>query len=96
MSAPTVRMSKATHRKLKTLAAQTKQPMIDVLDKAVEAYQRQLFFEKVNAGYAALRRDRQAWSEHTAERKSWEKTLVDGLDADEHWTEQRRPAKRKK
>ena len=64
-------MSQAAHRKLKALAAQTNQPMIDVLDKALAAYQRQLFFEQLNAGYAALRRDPKAWAEHLAERKAW-------------------------
>lgn len=92
MSTPTVRISKAAHHKLKALAAQTDQPMIDVLDKALEAYQRQLFFEQLNAGYAGLRRDPRAWAEHLAERKAWDRTLMDGLDPDEHWTEEgRRP-----
>ena len=96
MSALTVRMSMATHRKLKSLAAQTNQPMVELLDKAVEALQRQLFFEQINAGYAALRRDRSAWAEHLAERKLWDKTLMDGLDPDEHCNDEGRRPKRKK
>ena len=95
MSALTVRMTRATHRKLKSLAAQTQQSMIDVLDQAVEAYRRQLFFQQLNAGYGALRRDRQAWAEHVGERKAWDATLMDGLDFEEHWTEQRRPKRSK-
>src|SRR5437879_3497396 len=87
MSAPTVRISEASHRILKELAEQTGQTMMDVLDKAVEAYRRKLFFEQMNAGYAELRADSEAWAEHLAERKLWDATLMDGLDPDAHWTE---------
>jgi hypothetical protein len=86
MSAPTVRISKESHEILKQLADQTGQSMMDALDKAVDAYRRKVFFERLNAGYAELRADPTAWAEHLAERKSWDATLMDGLDADEKWT----------
>jgi hypothetical protein len=87
MSAPTVHINEASHQLLKELAAQTGQTMMDVLDKALDAYRRKLFFEQLNAGYAELRADPQAWAEHLAERKLWDATLMDGLDPDERWTE---------
>ena len=87
MSAPTVRISEASHEVLKGLAEQTGQTMMDVLDKALDAYRRKLFFEQMNAGYAKLRADPKAWAEHVAERKLWDATLMDGLDPDEHWTD---------
>jgi hypothetical protein len=87
MSAPTVRMNEATYQALKELAEQTGQTMTDVLDKALDTYRRKLFFEQMNAGYAELRADPEAWAEHLAERKLWDATLMDGLDADERWTE---------
>ena len=87
MSAPTVRISEASHRILKVLAEQTGQTMMDVLDKALDAYRRKLFFEQLNAGYAELRADPAAWAEHLAERKLWDATLMDGLDPDEQWTQ---------
>ncbi len=90
MSAPTVRISEASHRILKELAEQTGQTMMDVLDKALDAYRRKLFFEQLNAGYAELQADPAAWSEHLAERKLWDATLMDGLDPDERWTEEGR------
>src|SRR6266571_4528074 len=71
MSAPTVRISEASHQILKALAKQTGQSMMDVLDKALDAYRRKLFFEQLNAGYAELRADPEAWAEHLAERKLW-------------------------
>lgn len=87
MSAPTVRISEASHQILKELAEQTGQTMMGVLDKALDVYRRKLFFEQLNAGYAELRADPEAWAEHLAERKQWDATLMDGLDPDEHWTE---------
>jgi hypothetical protein len=87
MSAPTVRISETSHHILKGLADQTGQTMMDVLDKALDAYRRKLFFEQLNAGYAELRADPEAWAEHLAERKLWDATLMDGLDPDERWME---------
>jgi hypothetical protein len=80
MSAPTVPIREASYRLLQELADQTGQTMLDVLDKALDAYRRKLFFEQMNAGYAELRADPQAWAEHLAERKLWDATLMDGLD----------------
>jgi hypothetical protein len=61
--------------------------MMELLDKALDDYRGKLFFEQLNAGYAELRADPKAWAEHLAERKLWDATLMDGLDHDEHWTE---------
>jgi hypothetical protein len=87
MSAPTVRISESSHQTLKELAARTGERMVDVLEKALDAYRRKLFFEQVNAGYAELRSDPKAWAEHQAELKQWDATLMDGLDSDENWTD---------
>jgi hypothetical protein len=77
MSAPTIRISEPSHQILKELAEQTGLSMMDILDKALDAYRRKLFFEQLNAGYAELRADPEAW----------DTTLMDGLDPDERWTE---------
>src|SRR6516164_2170484 len=87
MSTPTVRISEASHQLLKELAEQTGQTMMEVLDKALDVYRRKLFFEQLNAGYAELRADPEAWAELEAERRLWDVTLMDGLDPDERWTE---------
>jgi hypothetical protein len=86
MSAPTVSISEASHRLLKELAERTGRPVTEVLDEALDAYRRALFFDRVNAGYAELRADPEAWAEHAAERQQWDATLTDGLDADDRWT----------
>lgn len=87
MSAPTVPISESAHQLLQELAAHTGQTTTDILDKALDAYRRQVFFDRLNAGYAELRADPEAWAEHLAERKEWDATLMDGLDPDERWTE---------
>ena len=87
MSAPTVRISEASHQILKEIAEQTGQTMMDVLEKALDAYRRKLFFEQLNAGYAELQADPAAWAEHLAERNLWDSTLMDGLDPNENWTD---------
>jgi hypothetical protein len=87
MSAPNVRISDSSHQSLKDLAAQTGQTMVEVLDKALDAYRRKLFFDRLNAGYAELRADPKAWAEYQSELKDWDATLMDGLERDEHWTD---------
>lgn len=68
---------------LNQLAEQTGQTTVYLLDQALDAYRRKLFFEKMNAGYAELQADPEAWAEHVAERNLWDATLMDGLDPDE-------------
>ena len=95
MSANTVRISEVSHRALKDLAARTGDSMGNVLQKALEAYRRKLFFEQMNAGYAELRSDSTAWAEHQAELECWDAVLMDGLAHDAKSTGQRRRANRR-
>jgi hypothetical protein len=87
MSAPTVPISAVSYQLLQELSEKTGQSTLEVLDRALDAYRRKLFFEQLHAGYAELRADPEAWAEHLAERKLWDATLMDGLDPDEQWTE---------
>jgi|SRR5580700_859520 hypothetical protein len=87
MSTKVVRVTESSHQMLKELAVQTGRTVVDVLEQALDAYRRKLFFEQMNAGYAELRSDPKAWAEHQAERKQWDATLRDGLDPIENWTD---------
>jgi len=82
MSGATVKIDGETYARLKEAAAETGEPMIAVLAKAVEAYRRQTFLEGVNADFAALRNSRRAWAEEQSERAAWDVTLSDGLHED--------------
>lgn len=87
MSTLTIPISESGQHILRELAEQTGQSMTEVLDMALDAYRRKLFFEQLNVGYAELRADPQGWAEELQERKLWDATLMDGLDADECWTD---------
>src|SRR4051794_15149990 len=87
MSIQTVPIHDNAHRLLRELADKTGQSPEDVLDKALDAYRRKLFFEQLNAGYAELRADPQAWADHQAELRQWDATLMDGLDPEERWSD---------
>ncbi len=83
----TVRISEASHRRLRELADQSGQPMQIVLDKAIERYRREQFWRELDAAYAAIQSDPEALSAEKAEQALWDKTLMDGLDPNEKWTD---------
>jgi len=82
MPGVTVKINAETYAKLKETVAETGEPMIVVLAKAVDAYRRQAFLEGVNADFAALRNDRRAWAEEQSERAAWDATMADDLHGD--------------
>jgi hypothetical protein len=87
MPEQTVPVSEKANRTLEALAQQTGHSILDILDRAVEEYRRKVFLDAVNAGYAALRADPQAWAEVEQERRSMAGSLMDGLDPKESWGE---------
>src|SRR5205085_442806 len=82
MPSPTVRISPFAHRELSKLSRQTGTSMQDVLDRAIDSYGRAHMLETLNQSYSALRRDPQAWRDELAERRLWERTLLDGLEVE--------------
>jgi hypothetical protein len=91
MSEPTVPVSETALRKLREAAEWSSLTPAEALEKAIGEYHDRQFWAAVNAGYAALRDDPQAWAEEQAERKLWEATLMDGLDPSERWSEDGTP-----
>jgi predicted transcriptional regulator len=79
MTVDTIPISDIAQRTLVELAARTGQSPTAILDAAVEEYRRKMFFEAMNAGYAALRADPQAWADERAERRAWDATNADRL-----------------
>ena len=69
MPAPTVAINEPAHQVLRELAHKTGRTISEVLDQALETYRRKVFFDQLNAGYAALRADPEAWAERLAERQ---------------------------
>ncbi len=80
MSTTTIRVSHQTHTVLREMAGQSGTSILQVLEKAVAAYNRQQQLEALNAAYAALREDPAAWGQLKEERLAWDATLLDGLE----------------
>jgi hypothetical protein len=85
----TIPVSAATLARLQELAAWAGVSVNEALEQAVQDQYDRKFWEAVNVGYAALRADPAAWAAVQAERRLWDRTLMDGLDATERWTEDR-------
>jgi predicted transcriptional regulator len=83
MSTLTVPISEAAHRQLQELAANTGEPVQNLIEKAVDEYWRKRFWDETNAAYAALRSNAGDWKVELAERALSENTLMDGLEEDE-------------
>lgn len=75
------RISENAHRKLSRIAAETGQTHQQVIEIALGRYERELFLDRMNEGFARLRADAAAWRDEQDERGDWENTLSDGLDA---------------
>ncbi len=68
----TIRVSEETRDRLASLAGATGRPMTRVLDDAVEALERKLFFDAFNRRFRELRDDPEAWAEIERERRAEE------------------------
>ena len=64
----TIRVSEETRARFARLAATTGRPMTELVDEAVDALERRVFFEQLSTRYEALRADSEAWSEIEEER----------------------------
>ncbi|HSF84562.1 MAG TPA: hypothetical protein VLG28_02745 [Acidimicrobiia bacterium] len=73
----TIRVSEETRDRLASLANATGRPMTRVLDEAVDALERKMFFDAFNRRYQELRDDPVAWSEIEQERRVEEGVLGD-------------------
>ena len=73
----TMRVSDETRQRFARLADTTGRPMTELLDEAVDALERRLFFDLLSARYAELRRDAGAWTEIETERDAESHVLGD-------------------
>jgi hypothetical protein len=77
----TIRVNKPTINMVRELAAKAQTTMTAVVEAAVREYRANQFWKEVEAGYAALRANPEAWAEYQEEIKTWDCTLADGLEA---------------
>lgn len=79
-STSAVRVFQHTHATLRNLAAETGEPMQELIAEAVESFRRRRILEQTNAAYAAMRSVPEVWQEELEEREAWDTTLRDGLE----------------
>lgn len=75
----TVRANAGTRDILRHIAKELGEPMQTSLAKAVELYRRQVFLQKANSAFAAVRKDPKAWKDELKEREAWNTTLMDNI-----------------
>ena len=75
----TIRIPTEMHEELRGFAEEENSTLTRVLVEALELYRRERFVARVNAGYAKLREEPEAWATDRAERDTWDSTLEDGL-----------------
>jgi hypothetical protein len=73
----TIRVNESTRDRFARLARATGRPMTQLLDDAVDALERRLFFDTLNARYDELRADPEAWAQIEAERQHESAALRD-------------------
>jgi hypothetical protein len=54
-----------------------------IIERLVKQEEERHFWAQVNADFAALRADPEAWAEELHERALWDGTLMDGLERDD-------------
>ncbi len=82
MPGATVRISENSRDLLRELSRRTDSTMQDVIAKALDAYQKRLFWAQAEQEFRAMREDKDAWDAELAEREAWDTTLNDGLDSE--------------
>lgn len=74
------RMSSASYAIIEEIAATTGKSKIEILDRALEAYNFQEKMRILNEEYERLRSDEKKWKQELDERQELDGTLADGLE----------------
>ncbi len=86
---PLIRVSEEANRRLREMAAETGSTLQSVLDSAVMEYYRQWFFGCADVAYLAQENDARSRQQESDERRAWDTVLLDGIDRDEVWQDDR-------
>lgn len=80
MATTTVRVQERTREALTRLSRERGISTAEYLDQLVSRREEDQMLEQMNAAYARLQEDPDAWQVERAERGAWEHTLLDGLE----------------
>ena len=83
MQGTTVRINSKSRSILKELVGKQNDTQTQLIQKALENYQRAIFLMDYRRGYELLKSDKEAWAEEMAEREAWDSTISDGLEKGE-------------
>jgi predicted transcriptional regulator len=76
----TVRIDPKLHATLRALSEAEQRSISQIIEDAVDRYQKAQFWQAMHDGFARLRADPVAWSEYQAEVDLWDSTSNDGLE----------------
>lgn len=80
MATTSIRIERATHERLKKIAAEEQSSLTGVIDELLDRYEQQEFRKAVAESYARLRSDADAWADYKRELDEWDAVLMDGLE----------------
>jgi hypothetical protein len=78
----TARILDTDHALLQELSAQTGKQQQEIIHEALAAFHRERMLDDINAAFALLKRDEDAWREEQAERTAWDGTIADGVTSE--------------
>jgi predicted transcriptional regulator len=78
----TARILDSDHARLRELAAITGKQQQEIIHEALEAYDRNVMLDEINAGFSALKQDAASWKEEESERAAWDGTGLDGVTSE--------------
>lgn len=78
----TTRIFDTDHTLLHELAAQTGKQHQEIIHEALEAFHRERLLDDINAAFAQLKRDDNAWREEQAERTTWDGATADDVTSE--------------
>ena len=85
----TVRVGPKLHAKLRALSDAEQRSITQVIEEAVDRYQKENFWKALHEGFARLRVDPVAWREYQDEAALWDSVSGDGLEEEEpYFTEE--------
>ncbi len=77
---PLARVDEPTLQRVRKLAALEQTTQQELIARALEAFERTVLLDRLNASFARMRDDPRAWREEQRERQVWEGTIRDGLE----------------
>lgn len=79
----TVRVDPKVHEKLRALSAAEQRSISQVIEEAIDRYEKDRFWTAMYAGFARLRSEPDAWDEYRTEAALWDSVSADGLEDEE-------------